>query len=83
VPRFYFDIDDGKVFLEDMDGLELASIEEAKAEGQKALAEVAKDALPDGDHRDFQATIRGENGEQLLRVKLLLRVEDLSAMPED
>ncbi|NBJ09332.1 DUF6894 family protein [Microvirga arsenatis] len=77
MPRYYFDIDDGKRFTQDLHGLELDGIEAAKAVAQNTLTEIAKDLPPDGDQRDFDATVRDRAGQPVLRIRLLLRVERL------
>jgi hypothetical protein len=47
----------------------------ARAEGLETLGLIAKDELPDGDHRDFRISIREENGPVLMELSLLLRVD--------
>ncbi|NBJ10648.1 DUF6894 family protein [Microvirga arsenatis] len=75
MPRYFFDTDDGELFVADQQGIELASLEAAKLEAQKALAEMARDALPDGDQRTFAAVVKDETGRVLLRMGLTLVVE--------
>ena len=51
--RYFFDIQDGDHFTPDDTGLELRDLEAAKAEAKKALPDIVKDEMPDGDRRDF------------------------------
>ena len=74
MPRYYFDYLDGPKSLQDDEGTELPDLEAARAEGLETLGLVAKDELPDGDHRDFRISIRQEDGPVLMVLSLLLRV---------
>ena len=76
MPRFYFDTYDGDRFLPDETGIEFKDIKAAKDEAQKALPDMAKDALPDGNHRTFVVSVRDEAGQVVLRVALSLVVEE-------
>jgi hypothetical protein len=76
MPRFYFDTYDGDRFLADETGIEFEHIKAAKAEAQKALPDMARDALPDGSHRTFVVSVRDEAGQVVLRVALSLVVEE-------
>jgi len=74
MPRFFFDSFDGRYFAADEVGQELDSLGAAKAEAQRSVAEMAKDELPDGDHRSFVVSVRDEAGREVLRVALALVV---------
>jgi hypothetical protein len=76
MPRLFFATYDGERFASDEEGIELESIEAAKLLGQKALANMAKDGLPDGDHRSFVVNVRGEAGTAVVRMFLSLVVEE-------
>jgi hypothetical protein len=76
MPRFYFDTYDGDRFLPDETGIEFENIKAAKAEAQKSLPEMARDGLPDGNHRTFVVCVRDEAGQVVLRVALSLVVEE-------
>lgn len=76
MPRFFFDTFDGTRFVPDEDGLELDNIETAKAEAQKALPDLARDGLPDGNHNTFVVSVRDEEGKVVLRAALSLVTED-------
>ncbi len=45
VPLYFFDADDGARFVPDDKGLQMESVAAAKAEAERALSEMAKDAL--------------------------------------
>ena len=77
MPRFYFDTHDDDRFVPDNEGVELKGVEEAKAEAVAALPDMARDALPDGDRRDFVVMVRNEGGHTVLRARLTLVVESL------
>jgi hypothetical protein len=76
MPRFYFDSDDGETPMTDTIGLDFADLRVAQQEAVRALPEIAKDALPDGENRDFIITVRDGSG-PVLRATLSLRVEKL------
>jgi hypothetical protein len=58
MPRFFFDIHDGKDFTPDRQGLDLDDLEAAKDEAKKALPDIVRDEMPDGDRRDFTVDVR-------------------------
>ncbi len=72
MPRFFFDTYDGDFFAPDNEGLDLEGIEAAKLQAQKALPDMARDKLPDGDQRVFKVSVRDEAGQVVLRVTLSL-----------
>lgn len=76
MPRFFFDTYDGESFVPDHEGIELMDLQAAKIEGQKALPDMAKDALPDGNFRSFVVNVREEGGQVVLRMALSLVVEE-------
>jgi hypothetical protein len=53
------------------------SLEAARAAALSTLGEIARDELPDGDERDFSASIRDESGRVLLIARLTLTIEKL------
>ncbi|KFG68726.1 hypothetical protein [Microvirga sp. BSC39] len=74
--RYFFDTFDGERFVRDDVGLECETLEEAKSEGQRALPEMAREVLPDGNHRTFVVTVRDEVGTVVMRMSLSLVVEE-------
>jgi uncharacterized membrane protein len=75
LPRYFFDTYDGNLFVPDNEGIELKDLDAAKAEAQKALPDLARDALPDGDQKTFIVSVRDEAGQVVLRAALTLIVE--------
>lgn len=76
MPVFFFDTFDGEIATSDTTGLTLKDVSVAKAEAVRALPDMAKERLPDGDQREFVVSVRDEAGQTLLRATLSLRVED-------
>jgi hypothetical protein len=73
--RFFFDTYDGNRLISDPEGIELQNVEMARIEAQKALPDLARDALPDGDQKTFIVSVRDESGQVVLRAALTLIVE--------
>jgi hypothetical protein len=77
MPHYYFDTGDGEVFVSDPDGMELENIGQARDEAMKALSDMARDRVPDGDRRDFVVVVKDETRQPVLRLTLALTVERL------
>jgi hypothetical protein len=75
VPRYYFDTYDGNRLITDPEGIELPNLEQVKAEAQRALPDLARDALPVGDQNTFIVSVRDEAGQVVLRAALTLIIE--------
>ena len=56
--RFYFDIADTGRLTRDEEGLEFSDRQEARQQALATLGEIARDELPDGDHREFVIEVR-------------------------
>jgi len=69
MPLYFFDVTDTGRTSHDNRGMELPSLIEARREALRALADIAKDELPNGDY------IRENDGPPLLTASLSLRVE--------
>jgi hypothetical protein len=78
MPRFFFDIQDGKAFTPDREGLDLDSLEAAKDEAKKTLPDIVKEEMPDGDRRDFTVDVKDVAGRIVWRITLSLVVESPS-----
>ena len=76
MPRYFFDTYDGDRMVPDEVGLELPDIAVAKVEAQKALPDMARDAMPDSNHRTFVVTVRDDAGTVVVRAALSLMVEE-------
>ena len=79
MPRFYFDVRNGDRFTQDRDGLDLPDLREARKDASQALAEMVKDAMPDGDHRTMAIEVRGEDKRPLFKVQITFEVEGLAS----
>ena len=71
MPHFYFDTRDNGSFIEDDIGLIFPSIETARDEATRALAEMARDVLPGSLRRELAIEVRDETKEPLLRTSLV------------
>ena len=78
MPRYFFDTHDGELFTPDSTGVELEDLQAAKDAAKKALPDIVKDELPDGDRRTFVIVVKDEGGHEFWRVTLSLAVESLS-----
>ena len=77
--HYYFDFrDDDELTVDDI-GAEFSSVEKAKAEASRALAERAQDVLPGSAVRTLSIGVRNHIG-PVLRVSLRFEVEQLSEM---
>ena len=78
---FFFDVDDGERRTLDDQGTEFPGLKEARDGAIRALPDVARDLLPDGDRRDFTVTIKDADGRALFRASLSFRAEWLGVEP--
>jgi hypothetical protein len=79
VPRFYFDLDDGCVVTMDGEGIEAASLDDAKTKAVEVLPSIARDVLPNGSEMHVvAANVRDESGAVRARATLTLVVETLA-----
>ena len=68
--RYFFDIDDGR-FHRDPEGTECATLGEVRQEAMRALAEIARDAIPaDGDRQVFTLSVRDGDGRAVYEATL-------------
>ncbi|MBM6578602.1 hypothetical protein ILT44_00290 [Microvirga sp. BT689] len=75
MPRYFFDTYDGSRFVPDPEGIDLDSLDMAKAEAQRALPDLARDAIPSNDQNTFIVSVRDEAGQVVLRAALTLIIE--------
>ncbi len=78
MPRFYIDTSDQDFYCRDETGFELPDLKAAKTAAVDALPDMARDELPDGDHRTFLTIVRGEDGAPILQASLVLNVISLT-----
>ncbi len=81
MPRFYFDIREGKLFVEDRDGVEFASFDDAEQEAIEAAASIGKDRLPRGDTRDVTVEVRDERSRRVVTVRVELHIDRVDPPP--
>ena len=72
MPRFFVDTDDGDTFVEDDEGLDLPDAGAAREISLRALRDIARDKMPDGDNRTFRASVRDEAGAVIYETTLTL-----------
>ena len=73
--RYYFDAYDGERRVQDEEGLHLEGPDKAKAQAMRALVDMARNATPEQDRREFVVEIRDETGRKFWRARLTLVVE--------
>jgi len=78
MPRYYFDTFDGADLCEDDQGVDFASDSEMRFAALDALPEIAREELPDGDHREMWVKVRSSDGADLFKATLSLRAEWLN-----
>lgn len=75
MPLYFIDTDNGDFHDHDDTGHDLADVEAARRAAIKALPEMARDKLPDGDKCLFSACVRDTDGTVLYTVELALTGE--------
>jgi len=75
MPRYFFDIRDGDRNTRDSEGTELADLKAALSEAQETLGDLARDKLPDGNHREFVIGVRDDVGAEVFTATLTLRID--------
>jgi hypothetical protein len=72
---YFFDRSEDDEFYRGDYGMEFANVDEAYREALRALAEIARDELLTGNHRELAIHIREDGGSCILRASLTLRME--------
>jgi hypothetical protein len=75
MPRFYFDVREGSLFVEDEGGMEFPNLDKAEQEAIRAVVSIGKDRLPRGDTRDVTVEVRDENQQRVLTVTVVLTID--------
>ncbi|GJE41486.1 DUF6894 family protein [Methylobacterium soli] len=65
MPHYHIDTDDDVFPVCDEEGQDLANLAAGRALAHRALSDMARHRLPDGEHRTFTASIRDERGTTL------------------
>jgi hypothetical protein len=76
--RYFFDILDGAVLTRDDDGADLPDAAAMQVEAKVALADVVRDAMPNGPSQTFRVNVRDEDGRDVYEAQLALTTRDLS-----
>jgi hypothetical protein len=77
MPRYFFDTDDGQHFIKDHEGLDLYGLKEARLQAQAALADIARDHVPnDGPQRTMTCRVRDGDGKTVLLASLALLIQE-------
>ena len=77
MPRYYFDLRDDRGLFPDEEGLELPTIDAARAEAAQALADMLRDAVQD-DSRTLHLSIEVRNDVgRVLHLKSSFEIETL------
>ena len=75
MPRYYFEINDGRRTIADEEGSDLLDRQQAEEEGVNLVLEFAREGLPDGDKRAIFCKVRDDAGALILTVSLSLKAE--------
>lgn len=73
MPRYFFDVHDGKGFHRDDVGDEFPTPGEAREQCQGLLADLAHEELPDGDLHTITCDVRDEPGRVVYRGEMTYR----------
>ncbi len=77
MPRYFIDTHDGDLFLKDEEGLDLSSLQEARAQAQGALADLAREKIARaGSQWSMTTFVRDESGKIVIRAALSLAVQE-------
>lgn len=72
MPRYFIDSNDDDHFVRDEEGEEMDGPRSARTAALRALPDMTRDKLPDGDRRTFAVTVRNEAGEAIYKATLTL-----------
>jgi hypothetical protein len=81
MPRYHFDVREGRLFVEDQDGLEFPDLETAEQEAIQAAASIGKERLPRGDTRDVTVEVRNERRQRVVTVRVELHIDRVHPEP--
>ena len=69
--RYFFDLRNGDRIIGDDDGTELDGPDEVRRQVMQALPAIAAQHIRnDGDHADFEMTVRDASGQEVMRATL-------------
>ena len=78
MPRYFFDVRDGRELIRDDGGSEFARYEDARCEAVETLPQIAKDKSSGRDHWELEVTMRKDNV-ALCRARLTFDGEKLTS----
>jgi hypothetical protein len=81
MPRYHFDVREGRLFVEDQDGLEFPDLETAEQEAIQAAASIGKERLPRSDTRDVTVEVRNERRQRVVTVRVELHIDRVHPEP--
>jgi hypothetical protein len=81
MPRYYFDVREGPLFVSDEEGMEFPNLDEAEQEATHAVVSIGRDRLPRSDTRDVTIEVRNEDRKRVLTVTVALQVERVHPAP--
>lgn len=70
MPMFYFDLTDGEDETPDLDGTRFTDRDAARDEAMGLLSDMARSELPDGNHRTFTVTVKGDDKAPIFSAEL-------------
>jgi hypothetical protein len=76
MPRYFFDTMDSGRLICDESGIDLPSIQAARAEAVRSLADIVRDMSPD-DRREVVVEVSDNEGCPLFRTALYFEIEEL------
>lgn len=75
MPLYFFDTNDGDRDVKDLVGFQCKGPREAREQALRALPDMAKDVLPDGDRHEVSATVRDGGGKSIFKASLRLTAD--------
>lgn len=66
MPRYYFDVVNGRQVDRDLGGTELPGLDAVREEALRRLPDLTHVALPDNERRDFSVQVRDATGRPIL-----------------
>jgi hypothetical protein len=75
MPRYFFDTNDGDRQIQDANGVEFTSRDDAHVAARDLLFDLGNVDMVDTGKRVFTAAVRDEKGETVFRASMVLMVE--------